>query len=93
MTDILLDDINELSTVNGDFAIGESDSQHIRHLLEAMKGHYRHNPVIGANIKALLNGSDDIQDKVNEVQSQLEGDGFGGLQVTLDGEVISIKEE
>lgn len=48
--DILTDNF-DLAFANGDFALGESDQQHVEHILLARPGDYKNVPWIGVGIE------------------------------------------
>lgn len=75
MTDLLLDENNDLILVGGDFAIGHSDEQHQKHILIANKGEYKEHPEVGVGIIDMLN-DDAYTESLIETKKQLEYDGM-----------------
>jgi len=49
MKDIITDN-GDLLITNGDFLSGESESQHVEHLMLARKGQHKHTPLSGVGI-------------------------------------------
>jgi phage baseplate assembly protein W len=52
--DILLEN-NDLLIINGDFVLADSEEQHIRDIIQANKGEFRENPLMGAGIQNYIN--------------------------------------
>lgn len=75
MTDLLLDENNDLILVGGDFSIGHSDEQHQKHILIANKGEYKEHPEVGVGIIDMLN-DDAYTESLIETKKQLEYDGM-----------------
>lgn len=73
MQDYLFD--TDLQIENGDFVIGESDNQHVRHILTSDKGEYKSNPEIGVGIIQMLN-DEVIDDFLIDAKKNLEYDGM-----------------
>ncbi len=73
MKDFLFDD--DLVIKDGDFAIGESDNQHVKHILLASKGEYKASPELGVGIENMLN-TDDPMEYLIEAKKNLEYDGM-----------------
>lgn len=72
MKDILIDD--DLVFEDGDFAIGLSDKQHIKHILTAFKGEFKAHPEIGANLEEMLS-DDRYMEFLIEAKKNLQYDG------------------
>lgn len=82
--DILLDETGDLKCHNGDFDIGQSDQQHIEHILEAQKGEYKEFPLVGFGIINYLKKSERIQsDFKRDLKIQLEHDGYQNPNIDL----------
>lgn len=77
MKDILLDDDGDLLIENGDFVIGESDTEHIKSILMANKGDFKEFPELGVGMEELLN-DDAITQFLIDAKKNLE---YDGLQV------------
>ena len=75
MNDFLLTEDRSLRIENGDFVIGNSDSQAVELLLISKQGEWKQNPEAGCNIGAAING---VIDRFLErnVRVQLESDNF-----------------
>lgn len=84
--DILMDEENEIKFLNGDFHIGDSDSQHIQHIIEATKGNFLEHPTVGVNITEFKNGSITQAEIARRIRVELQKDGFhlNSLSVKYD---------
>lgn len=73
MRDILFNDDVEIQ--NGDFVIGESENQHVQHILMASKGEYKYTPEMGVGIEKMLNTEDPMEYLI-EAKKNLQYDGM-----------------
>jgi len=80
--DFLYDDNNDLLISNGDWAVGESDMQHVQDILLAFPGHYKNSPLSGVGLPAYQNG---IMDRTIErtIKVALEADGAKDKEIKL----------
>lgn len=93
MADILLNE-NDISFVNGDFQIGESDQQEIESVLIAFKGEFKNTPLLGAEMPRMLKARNTRQGITREVNEQLKYDGFQKIDFKIeDAENFTIKAE
>jgi hypothetical protein len=67
---------NDLLIVNGDFAIAESDSQHIADTLNAFPGWFKEFPQDGIGVFDYYNSSGREQVLKRNIQIQLQADGY-----------------
>lgn len=93
--DILLNEQNEVLIVDGDFVTGQSDQQHVKHIVEAFKGEYKSTPLVGFGALNWLKRDDKIESEFRrDLKIQLENDGytdatidiskgFGNLQIEI----------
>jgi hypothetical protein len=73
--DFLDDDGGDIACVNGDFAIGISDDQHVMDLMQASPGHLKKDPLTGIGIINALNGViDGTMKRIARIN--LEADGY-----------------
>ncbi len=79
--DILLDDTGDLLIEDGDFVVGQSDQQHILHILQAAPGHYKQHPILGANAIAFVGGNS--ADLKRNVRLQLHSDGYNVKKLSI----------
>jgi len=82
-TDIL---IHEPFT-NGDFTVGFSDEQHMKHVLLSSPGHFKNAPLIGVGIREQLNGPLTpklIEDLERQIKLHLEADGAKDVRAVID---------
>jgi len=85
--DILTDENGELAVLNGDLHIGNSDQQHVEHILTSAKGHYKQHPLIGVGIEDYLNAPNSLitrQKLEKEINLQLESDGAKEITVSYN---------
>ena len=88
-TDILLDENEDLLIENGDFVIGDSNEQHIRHILRLAPGQNRMAPLLGANIIENLKGNFDGDFK-RKIRIMLEMDGVTVNDVQINNDELNI---
>jgi hypothetical protein len=82
--DILLDEQNEPLIVDGDFVIGQSDQQHVKHIVEAFKGEYKSNPTVGFGVISYLKRDELIESEFRrDLKIQLENDGYNDSEIDL----------
>lgn len=82
--DILLDENNNILIVDGDFAIGQSDQQHVKHIVEAFKGEYKFNPLVGFGVIGYLKRDEMIESEFRrDLKIQLENDGYIDSEIDL----------
>lgn len=84
--DILLNESNELEFLAGDFLVGVSDQQHVRHILEANKGHYYQFPLVGLGARDLINGNINRDELRQDIKIQLKADNYRTLTVSIDAD-------
>ena len=82
--DILLNDAEELDFLDGDFLVGVSDQQHVKHILIANKGHYYQSPLVGLGSKDLINGDINRDELRQDIKIQLKADNYRPLDVFID---------
>ena len=88
-TDILLDENEDLLIENGDFVIGDSNEQHIRHILRLAPGQNRMAPLLGANIIENLKGNLDGDFK-RKIRIMLAMDGVTVNDVQINNGELNI---
>lgn len=86
MIDILIDE--DLEFEDGDFAIGISDKQHIKHILKAFKGEFKEFPELGVGIEQMIN-DDNYMDILIEAKKNLQYDGveIHNIKFTNEGKL------
>lgn len=84
MNDILLNKENDISIVNGDFQIGESEQQEIESILIAFKSEFKNTPLVGAEIQRMLKARNTRQGITREVGQQLQYDGFRNIDFRIE---------
>ena len=65
----------DLVIKNGDFAVGTSDNQHVKHILTANKGEYKSSPELGVGIENILNTENPMEFLI-EAKKNLQYDGM-----------------
>ncbi len=88
--DLKLDENGDLSIENGDFVITESDTQHVNHLLQAVKGDYKLNPTTGCNLIDFVKKTDNYKKIEYEIRTQLEADGYELVGISIDKDNFNI---
>lgn len=88
MKDILLDSGGDLLIENGDFVIGESDTEHIKAILSANKGEFKEFPALGAAIEDMIN-DDNFTSFLIGAKKNLQYDGVQvrNISFTADGKL------
>ncbi|GGF22195.1 hypothetical protein [Hymenobacter cavernae] len=85
--DILLGEGFDLAfTAQGDFAVGESDAQHVDLLLQTMQGEWREDALVGVGVTRYLKspyGPAQASQLSREITIQLVRDGFTVLEVEV----------
>lgn len=75
MTDILLDNDDNIRIENGDFVVGDSLDQEVSILLRMMKGELKEDPVLGCDLIRLINGNVTQIELKQLIKLQLARDG------------------
>lgn len=90
--DILVGDDGDLLFENGDFAVGDSDVQHVEDILYAAPGHWKQHPLVGADVRQSINGT--VTDELKRrIRLQLEADGFLVRALPVEGYNLIIDAE
>jgi len=87
--DILLDDSGDLLIEGGDFVIGQSDQQHILHILQAAPGQYKQHPMTGANAVSFVGGSN--ADLKRNIRLQLLMDGYDVKKLSIENGKVRVE--
>lgn len=86
MQDILIDASSDIYFADGDFAFGNSDEQHINHIVIAQKGNYRQHPLVGVGIAEWIsspNSAQRIAALQQRIRLQLDYDGYKAKRIDL----------
>lgn len=81
--DILVDDNEDVVFANGDFLVGSSDQQHVKHILKADKGHYRQWPLLGVGMLDYVNGAVEPEVIRQTIRTNLRNDNYNVRQVIV----------
>lgn len=86
ITPIFLRDANVLiDTLTGDFAIFNTESQDVDFILEAKKGQFYWEPLIGYDAQRLQNTRIDIVKETSNLTAELRKDGLNNISDLLIG--------
>lgn len=86
---ILLD--NDLSFVNGDFDIQESDQQSIELIIDSWVGHWKQFPLCGVGIDNFVKSSGQQLALKRTISVQLEADGMINVDILSNsGELLDL---
>ncbi|MDE5525701.1 hypothetical protein [Elizabethkingia meningoseptica] len=89
--DFKIDDSGELMIINGDFVIGDSDMQHVEHVVIACPGEYKQFPPVGFGaILQIKKNSNELAFK-RDLKIQLEYDGYPDPDIDLSGGYENLK--
>lgn len=80
----------DLDIVNGDFAIVDSDTQHVEDILVSIPGHWREFPAVGVNLKKYTGASGGVQRVKREIRVQMKLDQFDTKKISIEGDNIYI---
>ncbi len=86
--DILFSD-NDYLFENGDFVIGDSDTQHIQDIVFENAGAYKQFPLVGVGIYNFLNSSGAELILSREINLQLVTDGYKVNEINFNGTDVS----
>lgn len=81
----------EIQVKDGDFVIGNSDHQHVRHILLAHPGHYKNAAPIGVGVHTYLNSPLDgkiRQELERKIKEQLGFDSAKQVSVAVKGNTL-----
>ena len=83
MNDILVNDNGSIIIKNGDFAIGHSNQQHQKHLLQFTKGSLKEHITTGVGAAQFIE-SEDVAALLREIHVQFSGDGMTVQEIKID---------
>lgn len=84
--DIDLETDLDLKIVNGDFAISDSDQNHVINILKAYVGGYKQFPLVGVGIDYYLASSGTQQVIKRNITVQMESDGYKVNKIEVLGQ-------
>jgi hypothetical protein len=102
MTDVLLDNNNDLLISGGDFALGDSTLQEVESIIVSYPGWWKQYPLVGCSAPNYLNSPGVGQQLSNNINQQLKLDGKvitsfsakintnGTLTINVNGQSIEI---
>lgn len=80
---------DDLRIENGDFVIGNSDQQNVRHIVQSHRGQFYQTPLIGVGILNEMNSAVTIQNLKNRIRTNLLLDNYepDGIEIADDFEI------
>lgn len=87
MKDIILDENNEPIITDGDLTVGNSDEQHIMHVLQITPGMFKQYPSIGIGAISMLNGTITLKELL-KIKQALRELGYSPNISYLNGNLI-----
>jgi hypothetical protein len=87
MTDIGLDDSEELTIISGDFIVAESTAQHQQQLLLNTKGDFKENPTVCVGALGYMD-DEHFQGLIRAVNIEFTRDGMEVAEVTISPEGV-----
>ena len=83
MKDILLDENNDIKTLNGDFDTHESEMQEVALILQSVQGEWKQSPLLGPNLYQFIKGKTDkvaldekdFENLKTKIETQIKNDG------------------
>lgn len=91
MTDILLDENDDLLLINGQMVRGESSRQHADLLVRLEKGELRQTPNVGFGIERRLRSVANPRRFLRELKVELENDGFVQPEISANNDLSNFK--
>ncbi len=86
-TDILLDENNDYLAVDGDFAVGKSDEQHVSLLLSSTPGSWRRTPLVGVGLVNFAKKQNvALPEMRRAIEVNLKADGYQVKNISSGGE-------
>lgn len=84
--DIITDSDGDLTILNGDLFINDSDSQHVDFIVTADKGQFRQFPLVGVGLRRFINGPFNQQEIRQAIRLNLESDGYNVRKVSISND-------
>ncbi len=93
--DIVLTEDDDLQIANGDFAVAQSDQQHVKDIFRAYRGEYKEFPLLGFGAGNYLKKNSDLKYAfLRDLRQQLRYDDYPNADidaVTFDKIKITVK--
>lgn len=77
----------DITFKNGDLVVGESDTQHIEHILTAKPGHFYQFPTLGVGVLDEIKGSISKQVLRQKIKRNLESDNYRVNRIEVKGNI------
>lgn len=81
--DILIND--DIGFKNGDLVVGESDQQHVEHIISIKPGQFYQFPTLGVGIADQVKGSINRQSLKQKIKVNLESDNYRINKIEVEG--------
>lgn len=81
--DILLNEAGDLLIEDGDFTVGQSDMQHVEHIIALAKGEFKEFPLLGFGVENYLKTNTEPLEFKRDLKVQLEYDNYKNADVEL----------
>jgi hypothetical protein len=84
--DILVSELNDFLIANGDFIVGESDNQHIRHIFQGDAGDFAEKSLLGIGIQKHLNSPLTPESKAilyRKIAIHLQADSYNASEIEI----------
>jgi hypothetical protein len=89
--DLVFDSNDDLSIVDGDWEIGQSDDQNIQAILQAEKGQFYQYPLLGYGVSGRLYGPFRKNDERKAIREALQRDNYNVVSLIInDGPEIFV---
>lgn len=86
--DILIND--DIGIKDGDIVVGESDLQHIEHILTAKLGHFYQFPTLGVGVVDNIKGNVNRQALKQNIKRNLEADNYRIRKLEITGNIDEV---
>ena len=80
----------EIDPNTGDFLTADSDTQHVKDIINSFSGWYKEFPTVGVGIKRYLGRPGGIQVLKREIKLQLKSDGYRADNIIVKNNEIYI---
>lgn len=92
-TDILLSEQGDIIIENGDILVGNSDQQHVSHIIDSAPGAFKETPQLGLGIINYLKTNTSKTKFKRDLRVQLNFDGYNRSKIDLSEGFKQLKIE
>lgn len=93
MTDLLVDQDDDLMIVNGDLAIGDSSATDVNLLMYSFKGEWKQHPVTGVEAITYVKKRNGLDRLKKEARQQLSQNNFKNISIQKNGEELNVNAD